>query len=61
MKEFIEYMYSPEGQKMFAQNGSLPTRSDIAADVLKGLDPRLQVAVDAIAIAKTPYTCCSTT
>lgn len=56
VKEFIEYMYSPEAQKVFAQNGSLPTRSDIAADVLKGLDPRLQVAVDAIATAKTPYT-----
>ncbi|MDB5614235.1 MAG: sugar transporter substrate-binding protein [Devosia sp.] len=56
VKEFIEYMYSPEAQKVFATNGSLPTRSDIAADVLKGLDPRLQVAVDAIATAKTPYT-----
>jgi len=56
VKEFIEYMYSPEAQKVFATNGSLPTRIDIAADVLKGLDPRLQVAVDAIATAKTPYT-----
>jgi len=56
VKEFIEYTYSPEAQKVFATNGSLPTRSDIAADVLKGLDPRLQTAVDAIANAKTPYT-----
>ena len=56
VKEFIEYTYSPEAQKVFATNGSLPTRSDIAAEVLEGLDPRLQTAVDAIAIAKTPYT-----
>ena len=56
VKEFIEYTYSPEAQKVFATNGSLPTRSDIAAEVLEGLDSRLQTAVDAIAIAKTPYT-----
>jgi multiple sugar transport system substrate-binding protein len=56
VEEFIEYIYSPEGQKILAEHGSLPTRSDIAGDVLKGLDPRLQVAVDAIAVAKTPYT-----
>jgi multiple sugar transport system substrate-binding protein len=56
VKEFVEYTYSPEGQKILAQHGSLPTRTDIAADVLEGLDPRLQVAVDAISNAKTPYT-----
>lgn len=56
VQEFIEFAYSPEGQKILAQNGSLPTRSDIAAETLAGLDPRLQVAVDAIAVAKTPYT-----
>ena len=39
-----------------AKYGSLPTRSDIAAEVLKDLDPRMQVGVDAIAVAKTPYT-----
>lgn len=56
VQEFIEFAYSPEGQKILAENGSLPTRSDIAAQTLEGLDPRLQVAVDAIAVAKTPYT-----
>jgi multiple sugar transport system substrate-binding protein len=56
VQEFIEFAYSPEGQKVLAQNGSLPTRGDIAAETLKGLDPRLQVAVDAIKVAKTPYT-----
>lgn len=56
VQEFIEFAYSPEGQKILAQNGSLPTRSDIAAETLDGLDPRLQVAVDAIAVANTPYT-----
>jgi multiple sugar transport system substrate-binding protein len=56
VEEFIEFAYSPEGQKILAQNGSLPTRSDIAAQTLEGLDARLQVAVDAIGVAKTPYT-----
>jgi multiple sugar transport system substrate-binding protein len=56
VKEFIEYAYSPEGQRILAENGSLPTRGDIAAETLEGLDPRLQVAVDAIEVAQTPYT-----
>ncbi|WP_309085608.1 sugar ABC transporter substrate-binding protein [Chelativorans sp.] len=56
VKEFIEFSYSPEGQKILAQNGSLPSRSDIADEVLEGLDQRLKVAVEAIAVAKTPYT-----
>jgi multiple sugar transport system substrate-binding protein len=56
VQEFIEFAYSPEGQKILAENGSLPTRGDIAAETLEGLDPRLQVAVDAIDVAKTPYT-----
>ncbi len=55
-KNFLEYAYSLEGQKVMAKYGSLPTRSDIAAEVLKDLDPRMQVGVDAIAVAKTPYT-----
>jgi multiple sugar transport system substrate-binding protein len=56
VKEFIEYTYSLEGQKILAQRGSLPTRADIAAQALEGTDPRLQVAVDAIASARTPDT-----
>ncbi len=32
------------------------TRGDIANEVLEGLDPRLKVGLDAIAVAKTPYT-----
>ncbi|MDX1060960.1 extracellular solute-binding protein [Sinorhizobium medicae] len=56
VKEFLEYTYSPEGQKIMAKHGSLPTRGDIANEVLEGLDPRLKVGLDAIAVAKTPYT-----
>lgn len=56
VKEFIEFTYSPEAQRILAENGSLPSRSDLAQEVLKGLDPRLQVAVDAISVATTPYT-----
>ncbi|MGI0523083.1 ABC transporter substrate-binding protein [Rhizobium giardinii] len=56
VKKFLEYTYSLEGQKIMAEYGSLPTRGDIADEVLDGLDPRLKIAKDAIAVAKTPYT-----
>lgn len=56
VKKFLEYTYSPEGQKIMAKFGSLPTRGDIADEVLAGLDPRLKVGIDAIKVAKTPYT-----
>lgn len=55
LENFLTFVYSLEGQKIMARYGSLPTRSDIAAEVLEGLDPRLQVAVAAIAVAQTPY------
>ncbi|TCU15292.1 ABC transporter substrate-binding protein [Rhizobium sullae] len=56
VKEFLEYIYSMDGQKVMAQYGSLPTRGDIAQKVLEGLDPRMQVGLEAIGVAKTPYT-----
>ncbi|MFB2564978.1 ABC transporter substrate-binding protein [Rhizobium sp. IMFF44] len=56
VKKFLEYTYSLEGQKIMAKYGSLPTRGDIADQVLQGLDPRMQVGLKAIAVAKTPYT-----
>ncbi|WP_429819857.1 ABC transporter substrate-binding protein [Ensifer sp. B1-9] len=56
VKAFLEYIYSVEGQKIMAKFGSLPTRSDIADEVLAGLDPRLGVAMKAVSVAKTPYT-----
>lgn len=56
VKEFLEYIYSMHGQKIMAKYGSLPTRGDIADKVLEGLDPRLQVGLKAISVAKTPYT-----
>jgi multiple sugar transport system substrate-binding protein len=56
VKKFLEYAYSLEGQKIMAKFGSLPTRGDIADQVLEGLDPRLQVGIEAIKVAKTPYT-----
>lgn len=56
VKGFLEYVYSLEGQKIMAKYGSLPTRGDLANEVLAGLDPRMKVGVDAIAVAKTPYT-----
>ncbi|MCZ7486205.1 MULTISPECIES: sugar ABC transporter substrate-binding protein [Rhizobium/Agrobacterium group] len=56
VKAFLDYIYSVEGQKIMAKFGSLPTRSDIADKVLAGLDPRLKVAMQAVSVAKTPYT-----
>jgi len=56
VKEFLEYIYSMDGQKVMAKYGSLPTRGDIADKVLAGLDPRMQVGLKAISVAKTPYT-----
>ncbi|MBZ9789634.1 sugar ABC transporter substrate-binding protein [Rhizobium sp. 3T7] len=56
VKEFLEYIYSMDGQKVMAKYGSLPTRGDIADNVLAGLDPRMQVGLKAISVAKTPYT-----
>ncbi|PZM10583.1 ABC transporter substrate-binding protein [Rhizobium tubonense] len=56
VKEFLEYIYSMDGQKIMAKYGSLPTRGDIAEKVLEGLDPRMQVGLKAIGVAKTPYT-----
>ncbi|OWV71562.1 ABC transporter substrate-binding protein [Rhizobium sp. R634] len=56
VKEFLGYIYSEDGQKVMAKYGSLPTRGDIADKVLEGLDPRMQVGLKAISVAKTPYT-----
>jgi len=56
VEKFLEYTYSLDGQKIMAKYGSLPTRGDIADQVLQGLDPRMQVGLKAISIAKTPYT-----
>jgi multiple sugar transport system substrate-binding protein len=56
IQTFLEFVYSEEGQKIMARNGSLPTRTDIADKVLEGLDPRINVAAQAIKVARTPYT-----
>ncbi|MBX4890432.1 ABC transporter substrate-binding protein [Rhizobium bangladeshense] len=56
VKDFLGYIYSEDGQKVMAKYGSLPTRGDIADKVLEGLDPRMQVGLNAISVAKTPYT-----
>ncbi|MFM2484889.1 sugar ABC transporter substrate-binding protein [Celerinatantimonas yamalensis] len=56
IESFIKFAYSLEGQKILAKNGSLPVRSDIAKQALKGLDPRYQIAAKAMAEGRTPYT-----
>ena len=53
-KEFLEFVYSIEGQTLLAQGGSLPTRADTAAEAIKSLDERYQVATEAMKIGRTP-------
>lgn len=55
IKQFLDFAYSLEGQTLLAKYGSLPVRGDIAKDALKTLDPRYQVASDAMAKGHTPY------
>jgi multiple sugar transport system substrate-binding protein len=55
VKEFLDFAYSLEGQTILAKYGSLPVRNDIAKDALKDLDPRYQVAAEAMAKGRTPY------
>lgn len=55
IQAFIEFAYSPEGQKILAQNGSLPVRDDIAEQALEGLDARYLIAAKAMAKGRTPY------
>jgi multiple sugar transport system substrate-binding protein len=53
-KEFLEFVYSIEGQTLLAEGGSLPTRSDIAAHAIKSLDERYKIATEAMKIGRTP-------
>ena len=55
VKEFLDFAYSLEGQTILAKYGSLPVRGDIAKDALKDLDPRYQIAAEAMAKGRTPY------
>ncbi|MEI3853610.1 MULTISPECIES: ABC transporter substrate-binding protein [unclassified Ensifer] len=53
-KEFLEFVYSIEGQTLLADGGSLPTRSDIAGEAIKSLDERYQIATEAMMLGRTP-------
>lgn len=53
-KEFLEFVYSLEGQTLLAKGGSLPTRSDIATEAVKDLDERYQIATEAMKLGRTP-------
>ncbi|WP_180899171.1 ABC transporter substrate-binding protein [Martelella soudanensis] len=55
IQAFIEFAYSPDGQKILAQNGSLPVRDDVAEQALEGLDARYLIAAKAMAKGRTPY------
>jgi multiple sugar transport system substrate-binding protein len=52
--EFLNYVYSVEGQTLLAKLGSLPTRADVATEALKALDQRYLIATEAMALGRTP-------
>lgn len=54
VREFVDFIYSLEGQKIIAQYSGVPTRADTAEQALEGLDPRYLVAVEAMREGRTP-------
>jgi multiple sugar transport system substrate-binding protein len=52
--EFMNFLYSVEGQTILAGHGSLPTRADVAAEALADQDPRYAIAAEAMSIGRTP-------
>ncbi len=52
--EFVDYIYSLDGQRILAQYSGVPTRADLAEQALEGQDPRYLVAVEAMRSGKTP-------
>lgn len=53
-KQFLEFVYSLEGQTLLAKLGSLPTRGDVAKEAVASLDARYLIATEALAIGRTP-------
>ena len=60
VKEFLDFVYSLEGQTLLAKYGSLPTRGDIAAEALKDLDQRYRSPPRPWRSAARPTPPCST-
>jgi multiple sugar transport system substrate-binding protein len=54
IEEFMDFLYSVEGQKILAGEGSLPTRADVAEEALADQDPRYAIAAEAMSIGRTP-------
>lgn len=55
--EFIKWMSSDEVQlNYYAQENSLPVRTDLAENEFFAKDPRLTTAAQAMAMGRTPYT-----
>ncbi len=54
-KRFLEWCYSLEGQTLMAKYGSLPVRSDVAAEALSTLDSRYLMPAEILSQGHTPY------
>jgi multiple sugar transport system substrate-binding protein len=52
--EFVDYVYSLDGQRILAQYSGVPTRADLAEQALEGQDPRYLIAVEAMRSGQTP-------
>lgn len=55
VKRFLEWCYSVEGQTLMAKHGSLPVRSDVAAEALSTLDKRYLLPAQILSQGHTPY------
>ncbi|QQA41718.1 ABC transporter substrate-binding protein [Pelagovum pacificum] len=56
VREFVDFMYSEEGQTMLAQATGVPVNGAVADAALEGLDERYVTATEAMANGKTPAT-----
>lgn len=54
-KRFLEWCYSLEGQTVMAKYGSIPVRSDLAAEALSTLDSRYLMPAEILSQGHTPY------
>lgn len=55
IQAFMEFAYSLEGQSILVENGAVPVRGDVAAEVLADKDARYLISADAMAQGRTPY------
>ncbi|MDZ5696642.1 MULTISPECIES: ABC transporter substrate-binding protein [Phyllobacteriaceae] len=56
VREWVDFMYSLEGQRILARATGIPVNGAVAEEALEGLDERYATATEAMANGKTPGT-----